>query len=70
MKAIALKPILYKTGNYARVASEGEEIDLDATTFQWRLGRGDVKATGAAEEIVSEGLPALDEIPISKGKKK
>ena len=68
MKAITLKPILYKTGNTTRVASAGETIELDETTFQWRLKRGDIEGVSVVEET-AEGLPALDELPL-KGKKK
>lgn len=75
MKVIALKPILYRTGTFSRVAEKGEEIEMDNETFQWRKSRGEVKevkksAVSEDELIVSEGLPTLDEVPSGIRKKK
>ena len=75
MKVIALKPILYRAETYTRVAKQGEEIEMDRETFQLRKSRGEVKEvleTSAVEDdlIVSDGLPALDEVPSSTRKKK
>lgn len=75
MKVIALKPILYMAGTYTRVAEQGEEIEMDRETFQWRKSRGEVKEvmetpTDEDDLIVSDGLPALDEVPSSTRKKK
>lgn len=75
MKAIAMKPILYKAGTFSRIAEKGEEIEMDNETFQWRKSRGEVKevmetSTDEDDLIVSDGLPALDEVPSSTRKKK
>lgn len=75
MKAIAMKPILYKVRTFSRIAEKGEEIEMDRETFQWRKSRGEVKEvmetpTDEDDLIVSDGLPALDEVPSSTRKKK
>lgn len=73
MKVEALKPILYSGKNFTRIFDKGEIFEMDDVSYYVREKRGEVKAVGKIkddEEIVSEGLPSLDEMPQPKGKKK
>ena len=72
MKVEALKTILYSGKNFTRVFEKGEIFEMDDVSYYVREKRGEVKAVGKVNddaEIVSEGLPALDEV-VPKGKKK
>ena len=72
MKVVALKPILYS----GKVYDKGETIEMDEVTYLVRLKRGEVELVkvldefDVVDEIVSEGLPALDEVPNNTRKKK
>lgn len=74
MKVIALKPILYRVNESMKVADKGEVIELSSEMYEWRKKRGEVQEVNGAESsdeiVVSEGLPTLDEISTSKGKRK
>lgn len=72
MKVVALKPILYSGKNFTRIFDKGEIFEMDDVSYHVRVKRGEVELVKniGEEEVVTEGLPPLDEETIPKGKKK